>query len=329
MARMSSPWRSLRPALLAGAAAVTWLTLSSTAASADTGPDSSSLIGGVTSSVSSVTHDVAAAASPAPVGSPAGPAAAPGLLQPVVTQVSGPADNLIASVPVADQVVPAGSVSTVSAPLIEVTDGVTAGVVQVVVDPATEAVPALEPVLQPVSDLLAGAAPLPVPLPEQAVELQQPIDAVQAELPETETPADAAAPAAAGPSADVRQAATEVHQDALVAADASSAASGENLEAQGAAGLAGTSALQSDMAGLGGTIADEPVPADQAPLPANTPAAPGSGTGSGGSPGGPSGAAAWLSPFDLDFELPCAVLAGDTSEHAPAPVSFDPGSSPD
>ncbi len=329
MARMSSPWRALRPALLAGAAAVTWLTLSSTAASADTGPDSSSLLGGVTSSVSSLSHELADAVSPAPSGSPATPGASPGLLQPVVTPVSGLADNLIASVPVVDQVVPAGTVSTVSAPLIEVADGVTAGVAQVVVDPAADAVPALEPALQPVSDLLTGAAPLPVPLPEQPVELQQPIEPLQAELPAAATPVPAGAPAAAEASADVRQPAPEVDQEALALADARPATGGALLETQRAAALAASSVLHPDVSWLGDPVADEPLPADPAPLPANAPAAPGSGTGSAGSSGGPSGAAAWLSPFGLDFELPCAVLAGDISEHVPSPVSFDPGSSPD
>ena len=326
MARMSSPWRAVRPALLAGAAAVTWLTLSSTAASADTGPDSSSLLGGVTSSVSSLAHDLADTISPAPLGSPAGPAATPGLLRPVVTPVSGLADNLIASVPVVEQVVPAGTVSTVSAPLIEVADGVTTGVVQVVVDPVAEAVPALEPALQPVTDLLTGAAPLPVPLPEQPVDLQQPIEGVPAELPAAETPAPAAAPAAAEASADVQQPVIEVDQEARALADASSAAGGVILEARDAAGLAGLLVLQPDMSD---PVVDEPLPAEPAPLPANTPAAPASGTGSGGSSGGASGAAAWLSPFGFDFELPGILLAGDTPEHAPAPVSFDPGSSPD
>ncbi|MFC4395680.1 hypothetical protein [Arthrobacter sedimenti] len=326
---MSSPWRAVRPALLAGAAAVTWLTLSSTAASADTGPDSSSLLGGVTSSVSSLAHDLADTVSPAPLGSPAGPAATSGLLQPVVTQVSGLADNLIASVPVVDKVVPAGTVATVSAPLVEVADGVTAGVVQVVVDPAADAVPVLEPVLQPVSDLLTGAAPLPVPLPEQPVDLQQPIEAIQVELPAAETPAPAGAPAAAEASEDVLQPATEADQDALALAGPPSAVGGVIPETRGAAALAATSVLHTEVSRLGDPVADEPLSADPAPLPANAPAPPASGTGSGGSAGGPSGTAAWLSPFGFDFELSGVVLAGDTSEHAPAPVSFDPGSSPD
>ncbi|WP_307429367.1 hypothetical protein [Pseudarthrobacter defluvii] len=324
MARLSSPWRALRPALIAGAAAVTWLSLSSTAASADTGPDASSLLGGVTSSVSSLTHELADAVSPAPAGSPSGPAVQSGLLQPVVSPVSGPADNLIASVPLVDQVVPAGTVSSVSTPLTEVADGVAAGVVQVVVDPAAEAVPVLEPVLQPVSDLLTGAAPLPLPLPGQSVE------AVQVEVPAAETPAPADARAsAAAATAEDQQSPTETAQAAAELASTPPAASSAHLDSRSAAGHAGTWVLQSDVSALIDPAADLPLPADPESLPAQVPAVPGSGTGSSGSSGGPSGAAAWLSPFDFDFDRPCADLPGDVSEHAPAPVSFDPGSSPD
>src|SRR6478735_4241638 len=123
MARSSSPWRALRPVLLAGAAAATWLTLSSTPATADTGPDSSSPLGAPTSSVSSVGQDLAARVSP----------------------------------------IPAGTVSGVSAPLVEVADTLAAGVARELTAPAAEALPVLEPVLQPVSDLLNGAVSLPAP----------------------------------------------------------------------------------------------------------------------------------------------------------------------
>jgi hypothetical protein len=323
MARLSSPWRALRPVLLAGAAAVSWLTLSSAAASADTAPDSSSLLGGVTTSVSSLTHDLAGATAPAPAASPGVPAEGPGLLQPVVSQVSGLTDNLIASVPVVDQLVPAGTVSTVSAPLVEVADGVTAGVVQVVLDPVTEAAPVLEPVLEPVSDLLTGTAPLPVAIPGQ------PVEEVQGELPAAETAVPAEAqPAPVEASGTVLQTATEPEQPAapagMLIADGSA-----NQEAPPTAYLAGTSVLRADPSGVTDPLAGQPLPIDPAPLPAQAPAAPGSGTGSSGSSGGSSGAAAWLSPFGFDFERPGTVLAADAPEHAPAPVSFDPGSSPD
>jgi hypothetical protein len=320
MARMSSPWRAVRPALLAGAAAITWLTLSSTAASADTGPDSSSLLGSVTSSVSSLSSTVA----PAPPASPTGAAAGPGLVQPVVTQVSGLADNLIASIPVVDQVVPSGTISAVSVPLAAVADGVTAGVAQVVAAPAAEAVPVLEPVLQPVADLLTGTAPLPLPLPAS------PVDAVPVDLPAGVIPDSAGAqPAAVEALPYVPGMAPE--QNLATGSSPARPLADSNLESEtaGAAFLADTSAPRTAVSVPADQTYEQPLPVDPAPLPAQGPAAPASGGGSAGSSGGPSGAAAWLSSFGFGFERPGAVLAGDASEHAPSPVSFDPGSSPD
>ena len=320
---MSSPWRALRPVLLAGAAAVSWLTLSSTAASADTAPDSSSLLGGVTTSVSSLTRDLAGAAGASPAGSPGVSTESPGLMQPVVSQVSGLADNLISAVPVVDQLVPAGTVTSVSAPLVDVADGVTAGVVQIVIDPAAEAVPVLEPVLEPVSDVLTGSAPLPVAVPGQ------PLEEGLAELPAAETAVPAAVqPATAEATGTGLQTATEPEQPASLAGT-TVADSRASLDAPPTAYLAGTSVLPADPSGFTDPVAGQPIPTDPAPLPAQAPAAPGSGTGSSGSSSGPFGAAAWLNPFGFDFERSGAVLAADVTEHAPAPVSFDPGSSPD
>jgi len=322
MARTSSPWRALRPVILAGAAAVSWLTLSSTAASADSGPDSSSLLGSVTSSVSSLAQDVAATVSPAAPTSTAGPATGPGLLQPVVTSVSGVADNLIAAVPVVDQVIPAGTVSTVSAPVVGLADNVTAGVAQVVVAPAAEAVPALEPVLQPVSDLLTGAAPLPLPLPDP------PVGAVPVDLPAGVIPDSAPAQGAAVETLpDVPETAPEPDV-------AGSAAAGQDTggnpgsEASSVTVLAGTSGPRTAVSVPADPAYEHPLPVGPAPLPAQVPA-PASGAGSGGSSSGPSGAVAWLTPFGFGFERPGLVPAIGASEHAPAPVSFDPGSSPD
>lgn len=316
MARMSSPWRALRPAILAGAAAVTWLTLSSTAASADTTPDPSSLFGTVTSSSSSLTHELADTVSLNPAGSPAGAVAAPGLLQPVVTPVSGLTDNLIAAVPVVNQVVPSGTVSAVSAPVVGLADTVTAGVAQVVVAPAAEAIP----VLQPVSDLMTGAAPLPVP----------PLAAVQADVPDVLAPASAEDQPAALPGTPE---AVEAAQEAAQAFESLSPTAQANgiaaLESAGPGILAYTAVQQPAVSAIADLLSEQPLPADPSPVPAQAPAAPASGTGSGGSSGGPSGAAAWLNPFDFDFVPAGAVSVGEAPEHAPAPVAFDPGSSPD
>ena len=320
MARMSSPWRALRPALLAGAAAVAWLTLSPAAASADTAPDSSSLLGSVTGSISSLTHDLAETVSLSPTGSPAGPAATPGLVQPSLTQVSGLADNLIAAVPVVNQAVPSGTVSVVTAPLVEVADAVTAGVVQVVVVPATDAVPILEPALQPVSDILTGAVPLPASATEP----------VQTDLPAVLAPAPASSQSADLQAATVAlETAPGPDPAAEVSPTKGTADGNASLVTAGAAVLANTSILQPAVSDLAVPASEQPLTADPSPVPAHVPAAPASGTGSSGTSSGPSGAAAWLSPFDFGLERPGDVLAVTSSEHAPAPVSFDPGSSPD
>ncbi|TLM80631.1 hypothetical protein FDW83_18760 [Pseudarthrobacter sp. NamE2] len=320
VARSRSPWRTLRPVLLAGAATLTWLTFSSTAASADTLSDTSSLLGGVTSSVSSLSDKVLSAAPVVPA-----PAQTSGLLQPVVGSVADLADDIAASVPVISRVVPAGTVSTVTAPIAQLADGATSAVVDTVVPPVTETVPVLEPVLDPITDLVTGKAPLPVPaLPGQAGD--------EGGLPAGpgSVPAESTKPGA-GSTADTGDA---VQGSAPVAiAEASS------LEASAAEALAPRTGASAPAAGptfpwsvsvalsvTGGS----PGAVDPAPSPGPVPAAPGiSGTGSGASSAGGSGSAAWLNPFDFHFPLAGSSRAGEFPEHAPAPVSYDPGSSPD
>lgn len=310
MGEARSPWRALRPVLLAGAAAVSWLTLSSTAASADTLPDTSSLVGGVTSSVSSVTDKLAG---PAPaVDAPAPAESQPsGLLQPVVTPVATLTDALVSSVPVVSHVVPVGTVSAVAAPIAGVADGATAAVVEVVVAPVTETLPVLEPVLEPVADLVTGTAPLPAPLPELAG------TANTEQLPEVPAyvPVANGAKAAAGPSPGFTAASSPTTEAPSASA--------------GVPALASTSELtRTDMAATD-LAAGQPGTADTSPVPAQSLAVPGSGSGSGTSSSGSSGSAAWLSPYDFILPFTVPVLAGEALEHAPSPVSYDPGSSPD
>lgn len=310
MGEARSPWRALRPVLLAGAATLTWLTFSSTSASADTLPDSSSLLGGVTSSVTSVTENVVSAVPASPAAAPAAEPA-PGLLQPVVSQVAGAADDLAVSVPVVNQVVPAGTVSTISTPVVQIADGATQAVAETVVQPVVETVPVLEPVLEPVSDFVAGPAPLPAQVPQ----LPQPAAAE-----EPPAPAAAAAPesilAETEGVAPVEQPAVDVSDDQGTAA---------------AGNPAGTLALVSVVPAVSpaSISAEQPDQTDTSPHPAQAPAVPGSGTGSGGSAGGVSAPAAWLSSLDLRLPLVGNVLVNGDPEHAPSPVSFDPGSSPD
>jgi hypothetical protein len=264
--------------------------------------------------VSSVTDKLAGPAPTTPA--PAAPAASSaGLLQPVVGQVSGLADNIVSVVPVVNQVVPSGTVTSVAAPIAQVADGTTAAVVEVVVPPVTEALPVLEPVLEPVSELVTGTERLPIGLPEL------PTVTVDEEVP----PAAAAVVPTEASSA-VEQAPAET----LAAVEPSNIDAPDSATApQGAVVLAGTYSPHWAAISASDSSVEQPGTADHSPAPAQAPAAPGSGTGSGAAPAGCPGSAAFLSPFNFDLPLPGALCAGETPENAPAPVSFDPGSSPD
>ncbi|WP_285244771.1 hypothetical protein [Pseudarthrobacter sp. fls2-241-R2A-127] len=321
MARRTSPWCALRPALLAGAAAAMWLALSSTAASADAGPDSQSLTPSAPGTVLSLPHNLAESVSPPPASPPAAVDPVPGLAQPVASRLSGLADAATSGVPVLEQVVPPGTVSSISAPVADVADAVTAGVVQVVAAPAAEAVPVLDPVLQPVSNVLTGATPVDLP----ALTADAPpaaLPALGSGDPEVTRPAPVKAPVSALEAAsDPALTSAAVPAEVGIGNDV-------RLQPAGAGAIADT--LGPEEAQSASTDPGFGQPAgDPAQLPGQVPAAPASGTGSGGSSGGPSGAAAWVSGFNVVFELPGALLAGEASGHIPAPVSFDPGSSPD
>lgn len=311
MGESRSPWHALRPVLLAGAAAFTWLTFSATSASADLLPDTSSLLGGVTSSTQSVTENLVPVVPAPPVQAPAA-----GLLQPVAEQVSTVADNLVSSVPVVNQVVPAGTVTGISEPVAQIADGATSAVVETVVPPVVATLPVLEPVVQPVADVVTGAAPLPVPvleLPEVASAEELAPDVLQA------VPADSRSEAAvtdAAPAGDLSlDAAPTLFAAATPGTDTTT--------------LAGAFAVPPGGQALPAMSGDQPETTDGSPQLVQVPAAPSSGSGSGASSAGSGGSTAWLNTFNVNIPDAGPVRAGEASEHAPAPVSFDPGSSPD
>ncbi|MCQ6269712.1 hypothetical protein M8J71_04325 [Pseudarthrobacter sp. R1] len=257
---------------------------------------------------------------PAPAAPSTPPAAASstGLLQPVVGQLSGLADHIVSAVPVVNQVVPTGTVTAVSAPIAGVADGATAGLVDVVVPPVAAAVPVLEPVLEPVSDLATGNAPLPVAVPELPV---VPVDA------DTSGGATVVTddPAAAGNLG----AATESPTPSGVPVVDAVKGPGLAVSPVGTVALTGIAPVLWVADAASGVEAEQQDIADPSPVHAQAPAAPGSGAGSGASTSGSSGSAAWLSTFTFDLPFAGAVRAGETSENVPAPVSYDPGSSPD
>ena len=307
MAKGGLPWRALRPVLLAGAATLTWLTLSSTAATADSS-DEGSLLDGVTSSVSSIAAPVTNALPGLPPVQPAAPPAStpPGLLQPAVGTLAATADQLVAAVPVVNTVVPAETVSAVAVPVAVVADDAATGVVETVAPPLVEAVPVLEPVVQPVSDLVTGASPLPVTLPSVPDGGSIPPD-----------PANVLAnsPLSAGDVAT----ATDDKQLLGVAGDT------KNGFPTLPAALAGTSGSPTTAV----RSTDPALPMTDDPSPYTALGGPSSGAGSGASPTGPSGSAAWLNDVDLELLLPENYPVSGSADHAPSPVSFDPGSSPD
>ena len=285
MAKALSPWRALRPILLAGAVTATWLTLSASAAAADSSRDSGSPLGGVTSSVSSLTAPLTGADTPVLEATSPAPTPA-GLLQPAVGNVASTADYLIAAVPAANSVVPAGTVTSVALPVAAVVDTAADDLLETVAPPLVEAVPVLEPVLQPVVDLVDATVPtLPLTLPDLSV------DAI------------AVADDAPGRSTD-----TAKHMRAATGTSSAPAmASAQMLPA----------------------APGSPWTGDPSTHPAPAPAGPASGAGSGASPSGPSGSAAWLDEFGFDLPLPGSFPVSGSRHHAPSPVSFDPGSSPD
>lgn len=308
MADSRSPWRALRPVFLAGAAALTWLTFSASTASADTLSDATTLLGGVTDSVSSVTEKLPVA--PAPATPTPAPVSSPGPLTPLVGEASGLADQFVYSVPVVNQVVPAGAVSVISIPIAHAADAAAVEAAEAVVPPVAESLPVLEPVLQPVSDMVTGSVPLPVGLPDLPL-----------------VSGDRGSSASAG----TVQAGTGV--EAVSTAPTSAIPFVEAASATGAAPLGGVALAQASAASWasfsGPDSAQGRATADPSPAPARAPAVPASGAGSSAASGGSSGAAAWLTPFNFEFASPGAVSAVEFSGHAPAPVSFDPGSSPD
>ncbi|KRE71796.1 hypothetical protein ASG77_12390 [Arthrobacter sp. Soil762] len=212
--------------------------------------------------------------------------------------MSGTADQLIAAVPVVNSVVPAGTVAVVAVPIAAVVDTAADDLVETVASPLTDAAPVLEPVLKPVVDLVDATVPsAPVKLPGL--------------LPLEET-------AVAGAISTGTDAPAAGH----ITAD-SPGTSETPLSVTGTSSLPVPSGTE-----MHAVPAESPWTADDLSTPP-APAGPASGVGSGASPSGASGSAVWLDEFRLNLPLSGAFPISGSPEHAPSPVSFDPGSSPD
>lgn len=314
MERLS--WRALRPVLIAGAAATAWLALSAPTASADAASDTGSLLGGVTSSVTSVSEaatrpveDVLAAAAFGPGAGPADAAlpSPPDSAEPAVTlqPLTATADQFISAVPVVNLVVPSGTVATVTETTFDTTDVIVADLAQELLPAASGIISVLDPVVEPVSDRLAGVEALPgnVAASDRAVTASGVVGGT------TDTPVLApslpvgAESAVRAPAADVPSYSTAP------------------------LGTAGSGVLQLVPVSTGSV--ESPGHNEGSPGQSEVPAVPCSGSGSSQSSGGGAGGAAWLSTFHVDVALIGVFPISGPLQNAPAPVSFDPGSSPD
>lgn len=290
MAKALWPRRVLRPVLLAGAATLTWMTLSASAATADSSTDSGSLLGTVTSSVSSLSSGTATV--------PVSPTS--GLLQPPASS-----DQSFAALPAVNHVVPDGTVSTIATPVVAMAEDAAADLMDTVAPPLADALPALVSVLQPVADLVNSPG-----LPVSSLEL--PAVAI-----------DASADAVSGDRG------TGGALPAVALADEGGrflTTVGGTFGWTAAPQLASTGTPLA-IAGLQSASPDIPWTDD--PWPAPAPAGPSTGPGSGSVQSGSAGFAAWLDTVNLHLPRPGVFPVSGSPEHAPSLVSFDPGSSPD
>ncbi len=365
MANAGLSWsvlRPLRPVLLAGAAAMAWMAFSAPAAEADNHHEQPSLLGGITSTVSSASNGVGKAVGNAASGAPAAhapkrfaaaphPASlpmteritdAPGAISsvpvptpvtavagtvwvPVVAEVTKPVDTAVGALPVAD-ILPVDTVAAVTDPVVTVAETAVADIAENVAVPVTDTLPVDLPV-EPITDLTAGtpalSTPVVTPITDVVVDgVQEVADRVPAVL-----PAHGNAPVArTGDTSVGGTSAGTAYFPAvsLVAATSASGAPSTNPAGSGSSGSGESPGSSPALPAGGGSPAGGRTHLPEALLPASP-----SGSGSGQSSGGPAASAAWLSsPFEY-LPMTGNVPVSGPLQHIPSPVAIDPGSSPD
>lgn len=314
----------LRSVMLAGAGAVVWIALSSTAANADSGStDNHTLLGGAGSAVSNVVHTATAGITGTPghpvsagSASVAAPAPAPVVQLPVVQVPAAVVRELprlthaigqsVTSAPIVDEIIPEGTVVAVTEPVLSpaasAVDGVGSGVGSLV---AGSVAPALGAVGSTVEGLSIGnlSVALPDSLGTGALS-EQPSGPVSI--------ADGLTRSAISPL--------------------------EQTVAVPLVGLARTyppaglpkAPWNATVQYIGYWNSAVPASLSDGVVPEDIPGSSDAGNGSAALPGNPSGAtAAWLSSMNLFFPLSGILVSTAAAGRVPAPVSFDPGSSPD
>lgn len=306
----------LRSVMLAGAGAVVWLALSSTAANADSSSvNNHTLLGGAESAVTNVAHNatsgiteplgsavsVSVASLPAPTiaSTPAPAVHLPVVQAPVavvrqLSQLTEAIDRSVASTPIVDVIIPEGTVGAVTAPVLSpaanAIDGAGSGVGSLV---GGVVAPALGAVGSTVDALPIGS--LPAILPGEPVSVT----------------------------------------DALTTSTTSSLAQAVAVPLAGLAGTYGPPGLgkapwNATVQYVGYRNLEAPASPYMGIFPDGVPGSSDAGNGSAALPNNPSGAAiAWLPSMNLIYPLAGALVPLADPGRVPAPVSFDPGSSPD
>jgi hypothetical protein len=205
----------------------------------------------------------------------------------------------------------------VAAGLVETTEPVIEPVLESV-EPVQEPVapildPVLTPVVQPVTELVSALEPV------AGLATAAPVQAVVGLLPDVATEPATTAPVPASPAAGGTP---------LAGPEPISAVPAQALKAAGPAPFTAPASVTGNWLGASASMeAAEAGPVQWPSPPAPMPSTPGSG---GAASGGPSpGSAAWLSPVPFVFSFLGGASAPEFLLHAPEPVSFDPGSSPD
>lgn len=331
-------WAFLRPVLLAAAAATSWVALTAGAASADQGSSRDPLLGSVGSSLISVTGHVTDQAKdvlePVKAGLGGGLAKEPAAtvaslvptpsVAPVFQDVTSLTDQALQSLPMVNKVLPAGTVPAVLDPVASTADHVVDSTVGGTVVPVTEAVlTPLDPVLAPVTGVIpvppaAPAEPPGLPVipelidPAGVIAAPAPLPAPEVPAAEGSAPVSDSAPAAVQPPTGINApAAPSAH-------DFSLAAAGQHHSPAPAAATVAAASEELPVPAPG-HIPGEPLVG----TPASTTG--GAGTSGGNGPAGP----AWLSSHSFHFPAAGTAAVDGRLLTAPAPVSFDPGSSPD
>lgn len=319
----------LRSVMLAGAGAVVWLALSSTAAHADSGgTNNHTLLGGAESAVTNVVHNASAGIT----GTPGNPVSASGASVPVPVPVASvpvpvaqlpvvqvPAavvhelprltqaiDRGVDSTPVVDEIIHEGTVAAVTAPVLSpaarAADGVGSGVGSLVGGSIT---PALGTVGSTVEGLSIGNLPITIPESLGTGGLSE-------------------QPSGPASVADGLENSTGSPLEQAVALPPVSLA--RTYSPLGLPKAPSNAPVQT--AGYGISIV--PASLSDGVVPEDIPGSSDAGNGSAALPSNPSGAAtAWLPGMNLFIPLSGILVSTAAAGRVPAPVSFDPGSSPD